>query len=211
MTKIAVIAYEGLRARIEPRNIQIIDSIPLDVQQCHAWVYFKESWTWTLSWKRLLKIFSSRFFTVTVIARRLFTHDSMCDVTLLSLFQTELKFAYAHRFVPINLFLKTVKKLLDASASTLAAVHSKGIEVEASKIHYIPFPGFFPYPWLTTRVLLLTSWVTSNRSGGYKNRIHFSHVPRSVPKSGQRTFAFNSGTPSQLFQKWKEKLWDNRK
>lgn len=48
----------------------------------------------------------------------------------------------------IALFLLTfasrqLKKLLDTSASTLAAVHSKGIEAEASKVHYIPFPGFF--------------------------------------------------------------------
>lgn len=73
----------------------------------------------------------------------MFKHDSVCDVTLLSLIETELKFAYAHRFVHINLFLKTVKKSLDAAASTLAAVHSKGSEVEASKVHYIPFPVFF--------------------------------------------------------------------
>lgn len=46
-------------------------------------------------------------------------------------------------FVHINLFVKTVKTLLDAAASTLAAVHSKGSEVEASIVHYIFFLGVF--------------------------------------------------------------------
>ena len=91
------------------------------------------------------KIFSSRFFTVTVRARCLFTHDSMCDVTLLSLFETELKFAYAQRFAHI-LYLKTVNELLDAIASTLAGVHRIGNEVEASKLRYILFPLLFSSP-----------------------------------------------------------------
>ena len=142
MTKIAVIAYEGLHSQIEPRSIQIIDWIPLDVQQCHAWVYFRvlnlNSQLEKASKNIFFEIFHGHGHRATLVHARVNVWRHIVVAVW-----NWIKFAYAHRFVHLNLFLKKVNKLLNSVASTLAAVHRKGIEVEALKVHYIPFPGFF--------------------------------------------------------------------
>lgn len=141
ITKIAFIAYEGLRSQTELHNIQIIASIPLDGQQCHATVYFKEWWTWTFNHNRLLKILSSRIFTVS--ARRLFTHDSNVWRHIVVTVWNWIKICIWTLFFYVNLSPRQLTNCYDVIASTPVGVHRKGNEVEASKLLIILSADFF--------------------------------------------------------------------